>query len=467
MNENMYDKIPYNVCQILKTLNDNGYQGYIVGGAVRDYVMGREPHDWDIATNATPDRVKDLFDKTVDTGIKHGTVTAMVAGEGFEITTYRTDGKYSDGRHPDSIFFRNDIKDDLGRRDFTINAMAMDINGKIVDPYDGLEDIKKGVIRCVGNPDERFSEDALRMMRAVRFESKFDFELDESVRNAIKRNINKLSNVSAERVRDEFTKMLLSENPTKGFVDAYDTGITSKVLPEFDKMMECEQNVPSHYANVGIHSLDAVKSIRPDANLRWTMLLHDVGKPDTKGVNSKGYDSFYDHPEKSAEIADNICTRLKFSNADKKEIVNLVEMHEFVAKKDSKIRYFAAKYGEDFIKKLGEVKDADVSAHVKECSYEFRAENHKFIDKALGFIKDGTAIKPKDLKINGNELKQYGITGKAIGKFMESAYLDCLGQPELNTKEMLLQRAEKHMERVRSAEAKAQKDIKLNDRQYE
>ena len=170
MNENMYGKIPYNVCQILKTLNSNGYQGYIVGGAVRDYVMGREPHDWDIATNATPDRVKDLFDKTVDTGIKHGTVTAMVAGEGFEITTYRTDGKYSDGRHPDSICFRDDIKDDLGRRDFTINAMAMGINGKIVDPYGGLDDIKSGVIRCVGNPDERFSEDALRMMRAVRFE---------------------------------------------------------------------------------------------------------------------------------------------------------------------------------------------------------------------------------------------------------------------------------------------------------
>lgn len=461
-------RIPYGVVSILNKLSTNGYKGYIVGGAVRDYIMGREPHDWDIATNAKPEYVKEIFEKTIDTGIKHGTVTALIDGEGFEITTYRADGKYSDGRHPDGVRFMSRIEDDLGRRDFTINAMAMDINGQIVDPYNGLDDIKNGIIRCVGNPDERFSEDALRMMRAVRFESKFGFELDDSVKNAIKRNVSKLSNVSSERIRDEFTKMLSSDNPKKGFVDAYETGITAMVLPEFDRMMECEQNVPSHYANVGIHSLDVVEYVRPEPNLRWAALLHDVGKPTVKGVNAKGYDSFYHHPEKSAEISGNILSRLKFSNADKKEIKSLVEMHDFISNKDSKIRYFAAKYGEDFVTKLGELKEADANAHVKGCSKEFIEGNRRFIEKAIGFIKDGTAIKPKDLKINGNELSAYGIVGKDIAKFMQSAYLDCLGQPELNTNEMLCKRAKQHQERVESATKKIQ-NLKQSEssKQYE
>ena len=237
-------KIPKSVTHILNKLNEHGYEGYIVGGAVRDYVMDNEPHDWDIATNAKPDQVKAIFSKTIDTGIKHGTVTAMMAGTGYEITTYRCDGKYSDGRHPDDVSFVDSIEEDLARRDFTINAMAMDAEGNIVDPFGGLDDIKKGVIRCVGNPDDRFSEDALRMMRAVRFESKLGFELEDETKKSSEHNVDKRQNVSAERIRDEFTKMLVSDNPKKGFIDAYETGLTAKVMPEFNAIMECEQNSP-------------------------------------------------------------------------------------------------------------------------------------------------------------------------------------------------------------------------------
>lgn len=465
-------KIPKSVTHILNKLNEHGYEGYIVGGAVRDYVMGNEPHDWDIATNAKPEQVKAIFSKTIDTGIKHGTVTAMMAGTGYEITTYRCDGKYSDGRHPDDVSFVDSIEEDLARRDFTINAMAMDAEGNIVDPFGGLDDIKKGVIRCVGNPDDRFSEDALRMMRAVRFESKFGFELDDETKKSIEHNADKIQNVSAERIRDEFTKMLVSDNPKKGFIDAYKTGLTARVMPEFNAIMECEQNSPWHYANAGIHTLDAVETIDADPNLRWAMLMHDMGKPVVKTQNSKGFDSFVGHAPESKQIAKDIMTRLKFSNKDAYEISDLVGEHDTIHKRPSSTRLFAAKYGDDFLTKLGKMKEADSKAHAPEYVDELLTLHGEFISRAKGFIADGTAIKPSELRINGNELQEYGIKGKAIGEFLKDAYRDCLGQPELNNNELLRRRAE----RLADKEAKKQqfrenaaadvvRDITTNDRQ--
>lgn len=442
----MNQNIPENVKKILMTLTDNGYDGYVVGGAVRDYVMGNEPHDWDIATNAKPEQVKSLFRRTLDTGIKHGTVTAKIGDEGYEITTYRCDGLYSDGRHPDSVEFVDRIEDDLARRDFTINAMAMDVNGNIVDPFGGLDDIKRGVIRCVGNPDDRFSEDALRMMRAVRFESKFGFELDSETKEAIVRNADGLKNVSAERVCDEFTKILVSANPKKGFIDAYKTGITKQVLPEFDRMMECEQNTPYHYANVGIHTLDAVENIRPDPVLRWTMLLHDAGKPVTK-EHDRGRDTFYGHPSASKEIADDVMRRLRFSNKERMIIDSFIENHDLTMTKPHKIRKFAGIHGADYVENLCEVKMADAKAHAPKYQAVIMQEHMAFIDKCRIYIADGTAIKQSDLNINGYVLQRHGIHGEAIGKFMKQAYETCLAQPELNTREALLKMADKQVER--------------------
>ncbi len=440
----MSQNIPQDVMRILKVLNENGYEGYIVGGAVRDYVMGGEPHDWDIATNAKPDQVKSLFDKTIDTGIKHGTITVMLSGEGYEITTYRCDGPYSDGRHPGDAEFADHIEDDLSHRDFTINAMAMDVNGNIVDPFGGLDDIKRGVIRCAGNPDERFSEDALRMMRAVRFEAKFGFDLESETKEAIGRNADGLEHVSAERIRDEFTKMLLSSNPKRGFVDAYETGITKKVLPEFDKIMECRQDTPYHDASVGMHTLDAVENIRPDPILRWTMLLHDMGKPDTK-ARDRGRDTFYGHPKASKKIADDVLRRLRFSKKDRLMIDSLVENHDLTMTKPYKIRKFAGIHGADYVENLCEVKAADAKAHVPAYQSALMQLHMSFIDKCREYLADGTAIRMGDLQINGNDLQEHGIHGEAIGKFMRKAYDICLAQPELNTREYLIKMADKQV----------------------
>ena len=431
----MSQNIPQNVKKILTILNDNGYEGYIVGGAVRDYIMGEQPHDWDIATNAKPEQVKSLFHRTIDTGIKHGTITAMLKGEGYEITTYRCDGFYSDGRHPDSIEFVSRIEDDLARRDFTINAMAMDVDGNIVDPYGGLEDIKNGVIRCVGNPDDRFSEDALRMMRALRFESKLAFELDPATRDAISRNADKIQRVSAERIHNELTKMLVSKMPKKGFIDAYETGITKYILPEFDRMMQCEQDASYHYATVGIHTLDAVENIKPDLHLRWTMFLHDVGKPDAKD---------------SKEVADKIMRRLHFTNRDRFRIDSLIENHDLILSKPNEIRKFAALCGSKYIDSLCAVKVADIKAHSSSCRDSMMREHMGFIDKCRGYLVDGTAIKKSDLKVNSYRLQDCGLKGEAIGKFLTQAYEVCLVEPELNNRETLMKMAKERVEEIKS-----------------
>lgn len=455
--------MPYDVQRILHKLNDNGYQGYVVGGAVRDYIMGIKPHDWDIATDAKPETVKRIFDKTIDTGLKHGTVTAMMQDGNYEITTYRADGLYSDGRHPDEVIFKDTIEEDLARRDFTINAMAMDVTGKITDPFDGLQDIMNHTIRCVGNPNDRFNEDALRMLRAIRFESKLEnFIIDENTRLAIKNNAEKIQNVSAERIREELTKILTSpyyKQAKQSFIDAYELGITKQILPEFDRMMECEQNHPYHYANVGIHSLDMLHYTMPDntdSNLRWAVLLHDCGKPDTK-VTNNGKDSFPDHNKKSRQIADNIMDRLKFSNKEKFEIGNLIENHDLILHKDSRIRLFSATYGKEFIEKLYKLAIADSIAHRQEYIQTLIDEKTPFFKKALDFIKDGTAIRLQDLKINGNDLKSVGLKGIEIGNYLKEAYTRCLGQPECNDYEKLLASAQKYKEKLDIIQKKKEK----------
>ena len=441
--------IPENVKQILKTLNSNGYQAYIVGGAVRDYMRDIEPHDWDITTNAKPEEIKKCFNRTIDTGIKHGTVTAMLNGEGYEITTYRVDGDYSDGRHPDSVEFVDDIKEDLARRDLTINAMAMDINCYLVDPFKGLWDLRQGIIRCVGDPIERFNEDALRMLRAVRFEAKFGFRLDENTRKAITLNAKDITKVSAERIREEYTKILMSDNPKLGIQEAYNTGLTKYTIPEIDVIMECEQNNPYHYGSVGIHTLDVIQNLPKDMNLRWAGLLHDMGKPIVKTINPKtGNDIFRDHQIESKKIADDILIRLKFSNKDREEIVNLVEQHDTVLSRDIKIRQFSATFGKDFINKLYQLQVADAKGHKAEYVDSLIAEKKKWIDKAIKSIDDRSAITISDLQINGNELIQLGLKGVEIGDFLRDALQACLGQPELNNSESLLNMANKRVAKL-------------------
>lgn len=433
------------VVMICNTLEKAGYSAYLVGGAVRDLCMGRTPKDWDIATSAKPGQVKALFSKTIDTGIKHGTVTVMLNNRGYEVTTYRVDGIYSDGRHPDTVEFTPSIDEDLARRDFTINAMAVDIRGKLIDPFGGIADLDKGIIHCVGNPYRRFAEDALRMLRAFRFEAQFNFQISAGTKCAIKQSVDKLNSVSAERVRDELTKLLVANHPALAIEDAYLLGVTKVILPEFDQMMECLHENKYHYTNVGRHCLAVVMGVPARSTLRWAALLHDVGKPDTKAYDeTKGRYRYIGHPERSVEIANTILDRLKFSNADKNHILKLIQYHDYVSDTPSKLRRFAAEMGKDFFPDFNALRYADAYAHTPEYAPYIQEKHNQMASKIQSYFDDGSAIGIHDLAITGNDLLEIGLHGKQIGDFLSRMLNECLGQPNLNNKQFLLTQAKKY-----------------------
>lgn len=294
-------ELPERVKEILDTIMEAGYEAYAVGGCIRDSILGRKPNDWDITTSASPYEIKELFRRTVDTGIQHGTVTVMMDKEGFEVTTYRIDGDYKDGRHPSEVTFTASLKEDLRRRDFTINAMAYNEQNGLVDIFGGMQDIADGVIRCVGEPRERFSEDALRIMRAVRFSAQLGYQIEEKTKAAIEELAPTLKKISAERIQVELVKLVTSKHPEE-LLTAYETGITSVILPEFDLCMETEQHNPHHLYNVGMHTIHAMEVIPADKVLRLAMLFHDMGKPVCRETDERGIDHFHGHPQVSEEI---------------------------------------------------------------------------------------------------------------------------------------------------------------------
>ena len=294
----MHIILPDKVRLIIQKLTDEGFEAYAVGGCVRDCLLGKKPNDWDITTSATPIQVKSLFRRTIDTGIQHGTVTVMLGSEGYEVTTYRIDGAYEDARHPKEVTFTASLEEDLKRRDFTINAMAYNDDSGIVDLFGGLSDLDKGIIRAVGDPYDRFDEDALRILRAVRFAAQLDYAIDEKTLEALKKLAQNLTKISAERIRTELQKLLVSGHPEK-MLTLYETGVSGVILPEFDLMMKTGQNTPHHMYSVGIHTIEALKnsvafddSLYEDdiKNLRLTMLFHDCGKPAARTVDETGRD---------------------------------------------------------------------------------------------------------------------------------------------------------------------------------
>lgn len=439
LNENMKINIPESANIILDTLHNAGYEAYVVGGCVRDSILGREPGDWDITTSAKPEEVKKLFKRTVDTGIAHGTVTVLIDKEGFEVTTYRIDGEYEDGRHPKDVTFTSSLVEDLKRRDFTINAMAYSVEDGLVDEFGGLADIEKGVIRCVGDPIERFSEDALRMMRAVRFAAQLGYEIEEGTFNAIKELAPTLSKISAERIQVELVKLLTSDNPDK-VRQLYETGMTKVIMPEFDLCMETEQNNPHHAYSVGEHIIKSVTEIRNDKVLRLTMLLHDIEKPSCKTTDDEGIDHFYGHVDKSAEAARKILRNLKFDKNTMTLVERLVKFHDygFPAEKKS-VRRAANKVGDDIFLMLLEVKKADTLAQ----SDFQRQEKLDWIEEVKGLYAEVKAanecISLKDLAVNGRDLMECGIpAGKELGEVLAAMLKDVIDNPEHNNKEYLL-----------------------------
>lgn len=435
-------ELPEKVKQIINTIQAAGFEAYAVGGCVRDSLLGRVPDDWDITTSAQPEQIKKLFARTIDTGIQHGTVTVMLEREGFEVTTYRIDGKYEDSRHPKEVTFTANLTEDLKRRDFTINAMAYNETQGLIDIFDGKGDIERKLIRCVGEAEERFKEDALRMMRAVRFSAQLGYEIEEKTKKAVKELAPTLKNISAERIQTELIKLVVSPNPDY-LKTAYEMGVTEVILPEFDRLMKTEQNNPHHCYSVGEHTLCAMKNIRADKVLRLAMLFHDIGKPETFTTDENGVAHFYGHPELGMEMTKQIMKRLKFDNDTLYKVTRLVRYHDYGIQAAPKaMRHAVYEIGEDLMPLLFFVKQADLDA---QSDYK-RAEKQKLLDDLNSIYKQVLQAKDcvslKTLAVTGSDFIAAGVKpGKEIGEILNRLLQLVLDHPECNTKEYLMKKA--------------------------
>lgn len=435
-------ELPPKVEQIIDTLMQAGFEAYAVGGCIRDTLLGKEPQDWDITTSAKPKEVKDLFPRTIDTGIEHGTVTVMSEHEGFEVTTYRIDGKYEDSRHPKEVIFTPSLLEDLKRRDFTINAMAYNHRRGLVDAFAGTKDLERRIVRCVGEPEERFREDALRMMRAVRFAAQLGFSIEERTKEAICELSPTLKKISAERIQTELVKLLVSDHPEE-LRTLYQTGITAVMLPEFDAMMQTEQNNPHHIYSVGEHTIAALQNVEKDRTLRLTMLLHDVAKPVCRTTDEGGIHHFHGHPKKGSEMAEEILRRLKFDNATTEMVCRLVAGHDDnppVCERN--VRRAVVRLGLEAYPAVFSVKRADILAQS-----DYRRE------EKLAYVKEYEAcyrrimekhqcLTLKELAVTGSDLIAAGMKpGPELGRVLKELLEIVLEEPRKNRKDYLLSRA--------------------------
>lgn len=444
-------QIPEKVDFILNLLHENEYEAYAVGGCVRDAMLGREPQDWDITTSAQPEQVKALFERTIDTGIQHGTVTVMLGKEGFEVTTYRIDGDYEDGRHPKEVQFTNNLLEDLRRRDFTINAMAYSKETGVVDAFDGLGDLQRHVITCVGDARERFSEDALRILRAVRFAAQLNFSIEEKTMEAIREKAQTLEKISAERIRVELDKLLCSDYPDH-LILAKELGITAVVLPEFDKMLATPQRHKHHQYDVGVHCIKAVEHVHAAAKeqgiggkeysiLSWSALLHDVGKPSCLTLDEDGTTHFYGHPAVGKEMARKILRRLRFDNYTIDLACRLIQYHDVTfSEKKSKMRKLMNTIGIEWMPYLFLLMQGDIlsqSMYQREEKLATLACAKKLYQEVLDAKE---CVNLKMLAVNGSDLLKDGFQkGKNMGEILQYLLDYVIENPEKNEKQILLQ----------------------------
>lgn len=431
--------LPTNVKKIISSLEEAGFEGYAVGGCVRDSLMGRIPNDWDITTSASPEEVKALFPRTVDTGIEHGTVTVMIDKEGYEVTTYRIDGDYEDGRHPKDVTFTKSLKEDLLRRDFTINAMAYNESVGLVDMFEGVKDMENRVIRCVGDPVARFSEDALRLLRAIRFAAQLSFTIEDKTKEAMKQIAPNLKKISAERIQVELVKTVVSPNPEM-LKEAYNLGLTKEFLPELDEAFKTEQDNPHHCFTVGDHIIKSMTEVSPDKTKRLAMLFHDIAKPRVKTFDADGVGHFYGHAPESAQMAKEILKRLKFDNDTINRVCRLCVAHDDrIPAGEKYLRRAMRRLGEDLFPDILEIQLADIKAQS-----DYKREEK--LERYRSNIKDYEQImltKPcvsvKDLALSGKDLIACGVKpGPAMGDILEKMLDDVVENPEHNTKEYLL-----------------------------
>lgn len=448
MNSDIWIKIPDGAKYIIETLQNAGFEAYVVGGCVRDSVLGREPQDWDITTSARPAQVKKLFSHTIDTGLQHGTVTVLWEREGYEVTTYRIDGAYEDGRHPKEVTFTPDLREDLKRRDFTVNAMAYNDEAGLIDVFGGMEDIREGVIRCVGSARERFGEDALRMLRAIRFSSQLGYRIDGEALEGIRQLAPTLRSISAERIQAELIKILISPHPDR-LGEAYRLGITRVFLPEFDRAMETEQNHPHHKYSVGEHILQSVLAVRADRVLRLTMLLHDIGKPAVKTTDEDGITHFHGHASVSADMSKQILRRLKFDNDTIAMVSRLVMYHDYGNSVDPTmriLRHAVNRIGEDAMPALFEVKYADILAQSDYLRQEKLERLRNWKQMYGEVLRQNQCVSLKTLAVSGSDLLAAGMKpGRELGAVLQGLLELVLEEPSLNTRERLLEEAAKMM----------------------
>ena len=440
--ENRKLNIPDNAVRIIRRLESAGYEAYVVGGCVRDTLLGKTPNDWDITTSATPEQMKAVFGRTIDTGIKHGTVTILINREPYEVTTYRIDGAYEDSRHPSEVTFTSNLREDLCRRDFTINAMAYHPERGLVDLFGGEEDLQNGVIRCVGDPEERFTEDALRILRALRFSAQLGFSIEEGTRQAIVSHAQTLSLVSAERISAELVKLLVSPHPDT-IREAYRCGVTAVILPEFDLCMETEQNTPHHCYTVGEHILHTLTGVRDDRILRLTMLLHDIAKPVVKQTEPNGRNHFKTHSHVGAKMAEEILRRLKMDNETIRTVCKLIHYHDYRPEPTmSAVRRAVNRIGQDLFSMYLEIQHADICAQ----SMYFREQKRERLQKVeecyAVILQENQCVSLKTLAVSGKDLIEAGFKpGQEMGALLNRLLEHVLDHPEDNRKDILLELA--------------------------
>lgn len=442
----MFINIPKNVKLIIDTLYKNGFEGFMVGGCVRDSLLNLIPHDYDITTSAMPENTLTLFDKTIPTGLQHGTVTVVIDKEHFELTTYRTEEKYINNRKPEKVNFVTNIDEDLSRRDFTINAFAYNDKVGLLDFFNGKSDLENKVIRCVGDADTRFQEDALRMLRAIRFSCQLDFNIEDNTFNAIKRNHKLINNISKERIRDELSKILLSQKPSKGIEALNNSNLLKEILPEVCNLVDFYPACTNHNKNVFKHTLKVIDNIDSnDLNLKLSALLHDIGKFTTLTKDeTNGFLYFPNHNIDSFNMSKDILTRLRFDNKTINTVLILVKYHmcftckDYPSRKD--IKKILNGVGIENIFSLLELQKADILSIPNPEEFINKLENIK--NEITEIIDNKEPISIKDLAINGNTLiEELKIKpGKEIGLIMNTLLELVLENPTLNTKKNLVEK---------------------------
>lgn len=431
-------QIPEYARVAMKELNRNGFASFVVGGCVRDSIMGKIANDWDMTTSSLPTETLEVFRdfRTIPTGIKHGTITVLIDKQPLEITTFRIDGEYTDNRRPDSVNFTRNIENDLSRRDFTVNAMAYNENDGLVDLFGGIEDIENKIIRAVGDPDVRFNEDALRIMRAIRFASTLGFEIEEKTAESIKRNKHLLNNIAPERIRVELEKLLLGKDAEKILLEFSD--VIFEIIPELKETYAVSQNCPYHIYNVWEHIVKSVIVSKEEKNIRLCMLLHDIGKPQMKTTDEKDQDHFKGHASVSADKAFEILKRLRYDNKTISTVTKLIFHHDDrLYNAPQNIKKHASKHGFEFLYLLDEVSRADILAQNPQMNDRLHLCD-KYIHELKKIEEENLCLKISDLSVNGNDLVSLGYKGKEIGETLEKI-LDKILKNELeNSKEKII-----------------------------